>query len=154
MEYQKSLNSDQLERYKNNFNISFDGKIITYGDKMTKEETMSAPMLNYPKSSGKLYTVMMVDPDAPSPKNPIYRHFLHWLVVNQSDKSNGKVINKYTGPNPPEGEHRYFVCILQQKNKIQGLTEFNRKNFDVTEFTKNNDLDLISCTKFSVKAPK
>ena len=29
-----------------------------------------------------LYTILMVDPDAPTPKDPAFRCYLHWLVVN------------------------------------------------------------------------
>lgn len=34
------------------------------------------------ESSGDLYTLMMVDPDAPPPTHPTFRNFLHWLVIN------------------------------------------------------------------------
>jgi large subunit ribosomal protein L35 len=36
--------------------------------------------LNADHDSG--YTLMMVDPDAPSRDNPIKRSWLHWLVIN------------------------------------------------------------------------
>lgn len=45
-------------------------------------------------SSEDLYTFMMVDPDAPSPTNPTFRNFLHWLVINipsQTPPTSGKV---------------------------------------------------------------
>lgn len=32
--------------------------------------------------AGKLYTLVMSDPDPPDPKAPIYREWLHWLIVN------------------------------------------------------------------------
>ena len=32
--------------------------------------------------STDLYTLMMVEPDAPSPTNPSFKNFLHWLVIN------------------------------------------------------------------------
>jgi large subunit ribosomal protein L35 len=39
--------------------------------------------VEYPAASaGNLYTLLMVDPDAPSRENPVKRSWLHWMVVN------------------------------------------------------------------------
>eukprot|EP00877_Chromochloris_zofingiensis_P014955 jgi/Chrzof1/9713/Cz04g13040.t1 len=38
--------------------------------------------LSFTKKFPKLYTLMMVDPDAPSPDDPVNAQWLHWLVVN------------------------------------------------------------------------
>ncbi len=32
--------------------------------------------------AGKSYTLAMIDPDAPSPDNPVNAQFLHWLVAD------------------------------------------------------------------------
>lgn len=143
-----------LDTYKNNIDISYQGRTLNYGDNVTKEETSTAPTVNYNKAPGKLYTLMMVDPDAPSRKEPIYRYWLHWLVVNQSTNSRGKVINKYVGPSPPRGSgtHRYYICVLEQNGPISGLVEFPREKFDVVEFAKENGLTLVSCTKYTVES--
>ena len=147
-------NKNQLDSYKNGITVSYQGgkKIISYGDELTKQETATEPEISFEKTPGKLYTIMMVDPDAPSRKNPTNRHWLHLLIVNLSTKSKGDIINKYEGPSPPEGVHRYYVCVLEQKDEIKGLNEFPRLKFDVVGFTKDNDLKLLSCIKFTVKA--
>ena len=31
---------------------------------------------------GKYYSLVLVDPDAPSSKNPINKHWIHWGVMN------------------------------------------------------------------------
>jgi hypothetical protein len=41
-----------------------------------------APSLEYAAAPGKRYTLLMVDPDAPSPDNPAMREWLHWIVTN------------------------------------------------------------------------
>jgi phosphatidylethanolamine-binding protein (PEBP) family uncharacterized protein len=41
-----------------------------------------APALEYAAAPGKRYTLLMVDPDAPSPDNPAMREWLHWIVAN------------------------------------------------------------------------
>ena len=45
---------------------------------------MDAPTVTFdtPSNSDEKYTLMMVDPDAPSPQRPTIRSFLHWLVTN------------------------------------------------------------------------
>ncbi len=32
-----------------------------------------------------LYTLVLSDPDSPSPTNPTFREYLHWLVTNAPD---------------------------------------------------------------------
>lgn len=33
-------------------------------------------------NTGRLFTLVAIDPDVPSQNNSIYSEFLHWLVVN------------------------------------------------------------------------
>jgi len=74
--------------------------------------------------SGKpdqLYTVLMVDPDAPSRSDPSMRSFLHWAIVNcpGEERDRGDTIAEYTGPAPPPGSglHRYVFIVYQQTAK-------------------------------------
>ena len=63
--------------------------IVKYGSlRIENAQTLSPDLLLeepdvqiQPKASGT-YTLMMVDPDAPSPNAPQYRSWLHWLVIN------------------------------------------------------------------------
>ena len=60
----------------------------------------------------------MTDPDAPSVTNPIYREFVHWVVVNipGHDVRNGEELLEYTGPMPAfnSGCHRYIFLLFKQ----------------------------------------
>lgn len=40
------------------------------------------PRMTFTASPAKLHTLVLVDPDAPSPENPVMSQWLHWLVVN------------------------------------------------------------------------
>ena len=57
--------------------------------------------------------IFPTDPDAPSRKDPKYREWRHWLVVNipGGDVSKGEVCAEYVGAGPPKGTglHRYIV---------------------------------------------
>lgn len=41
-----------------------------------------APNVKFAGSTDKHYSLLMVDPDAPSPDDPKMREWLHWIVVN------------------------------------------------------------------------
>lgn len=99
-------------------------------------------------SSGDLYTFMMVDPDAPSPTNPTFRNFLHWLVINIPSQTpptseiweTGKEVVPYMGPAPPEGCHRYVFLLFKQKGEIMVDPIEDRKLFKVGDFMKQHQL--------------
>lgn len=54
---------------------------------------------------GKLHTLVLTDPDAPIRKDPKYREWHHFLVVNMktNDISSGTVLSDYVGSGPPKG---------------------------------------------------
>lgn len=71
------------------------GKEVLLGNEFLVEETGEEPEvtlapLNIPleqadSTEGEVsYTLAMVDPDAPTRENPVYRSFRHWLVCTFS----------------------------------------------------------------------
>ncbi|MGH0182118.1 UNVERIFIED_CONTAM: hypothetical protein FKN15_008719 [Acipenser sinensis] len=83
--------------------------------------------------ANKLYTLALTDPDAPSRKNPKFREWHHFLVVNMqgSDISSGCVMSDYVGSGPPKGTgagypslksppglHRYVWLVYEQPGKL------------------------------------
>jgi len=64
----------------------------------------------------------MTDPDAPSRKEPKFREWHHWLVVNipGNDISKGDALSMYVGSGPPEGTglHRYVYLVYKQPGKV------------------------------------
>lgn len=68
--------------------------------------------------SKELFTLIATDPDAPSRSNPMYREFVHWVVVNipGNDLRSGVEIAPYVGPAPPHGtdSHRYAFFLYKQ----------------------------------------
>uniref|UniRef100_A0A2K5XMB0 Phosphatidylethanolamine-binding protein 1 n=1 Tax=Mandrillus leucophaeus TaxID=9568 RepID=A0A2K5XMB0_MANLE len=73
--------------------------------------------------SGKLYTLVLTDPDAPSRKDPKYREWHHFLVVNMkgNDISSGTVLSDYVGSGPPKGTglHRYVWLVYEQARPLK-----------------------------------
>eukprot|EP01084_Bolivina_argentea_P017420 32541_1 len=73
-------------------------------------------------SGDDYFTLLMVDPDAPSHAEPTRAEWLHWLIVNIPCKNDdvkcgtngGNIIKEYKEPSPPKstGDHRYCIYLF------------------------------------------
>ncbi|XP_077978474.1 protein D3-like [Glandiceps talaboti] len=93
------------------------------GNELTPTQVQKAPCtLSWPTETDAFYTVLMTDPDAPSRKEPKFREWHHWLVVNipGCDISKGETVMEYVGSGPPQGTglHRYVFLVYKQPGKI------------------------------------
>ncbi|ELK27228.1 Phosphatidylethanolamine-binding protein 1 [Myotis davidii] len=61
----------------------------------------------------KLYTLVLTDPDAPSRKDPKFREWHHFLVVNMKGNhiSSGTVLSDCVGSGLPKGLHCYVWLV-------------------------------------------
>lgn len=60
--------------------INYGDKEITNGTGLRASAVLNAPHVEIEgHDQTKLYTLVMVDPDAPSPSKPEYREYLHWI---------------------------------------------------------------------------
>nr|QVX19910.1 mother of FT [Adiantum raddianum] len=75
-----------------------------------------------PHSRDSLFTLVMVDPDAPSPSEPSMREWVHWIVIDipgRSDASmKGREVVPYMGPKPTVGIHRYVFVLFRQRGPM------------------------------------
>lgn len=106
----------------------------------------SGPTIAIGGSKSSLYTLVFVDPDAPSPGNAVASQYLHMLYVNVPGQSSipdsGDEIAKYTPPNPPFGVHRYVIALFLQQEAIVATAPQSFSNFDVREFSEQYKLNL------------
>lgn len=63
--------------------VMYGGREMTCGSELRPSQVASEPTVHI--TGGRdgrpvLYTLMMLDPDAPSPSNPSKREYLHWYV--------------------------------------------------------------------------
>ena len=86
-------------------------------------DVAQAPKVTWNSDDKSLYTLVNVDPDAPSRKAPQYREWRHWLVTNiPSNKiAEGTVNSTYRGAGPPKGTglHRYVFLLYKQNGPIK-----------------------------------
>ncbi|VDP10914.1 unnamed protein product [Soboliphyme baturini] len=100
------------------------GVSVNLGNVLTPTQVKDPPIhIKWPSEPGALYTLILTDPDAPSRKNPEFREWHHWLIVNVPEEhvSKGDVLSEYIGAGPPKdtGLHRYVFLVYKQPGKIQ-----------------------------------
>ncbi|XP_015962885.1 protein FLOWERING LOCUS T-like [Arachis duranensis] len=101
------------------------------------------------------YTLIMVDPDAPSPCNPSEREYLHWLVINipETTEANfGEEIVPYESPRPTAGIHRIVFVLFRQTGRQSVHGPGWRQNFNTRDFAEFYNLGLpVSALYFICK---
>lgn len=140
----------------NQINIYFLNHKISKGEILSIDITKEQPKFEYNFEKDTYYTLIMIDPDAPSKKNPIYKNWLHWIAGNI--KSDGKTLSfvtivQYAKPSPPKnsGVHRYIIFLYKQQNKIN-YSDYThpRNNFIVKDFIDKYKLIPIAGNYFRV----
>nr|WRK13950.1 flowering locus T-like protein 5 [Diospyros sp. 'deyangshi'] len=71
------------------------------------------------------YTLIMVDPDAPSPNDPSLREYLHWMVTDIP----GTTSASFGDPLPHLGIHRFVFVLFQQLGRQTVYPPSLRHNF-------------------------
>ncbi|KAE8022506.1 hypothetical protein FH972_008298 [Carpinus fangiana] len=91
------------------------------------------------------YTLIMTDPDAPSPSDPYLREHLHWMVTNipgTTDASFGNETVAYETPKPVVGIHRYVFILFKQRGRQTVRPTATRDHFNTRRFSEENGLGL------------
>jgi phosphatidylethanolamine-binding protein (PEBP) family uncharacterized protein len=129
------------------FSVAFQGKEAK-GNLRARSETLAQPIVSWNAIPGKLYTVLMWDPDAPASS------WIHLFVVNtpSSNLTQGQTILSYEPPTPPSGIHRYFVSVFEQPQMIDVPIPSERGNFDVSAFVEKHRLQKIGEKMIRVRA--
>ncbi|KAK3904808.1 PEBP-like protein [Staphylotrichum tortipilum] len=116
-----------------------------------------------PKAEQKV-TLMLLDPDAPTPDDPKFAYWRHWVVSNISLPGNqaaaheitgtGRTLTEYLAPGPKDesGPHRYlFLLFLEsdgglvlEKGDVGGEAFVDRRSFGVEAFVERCGLRLVA----------
>lgn len=127
---------------------------IEMGNAFTPKQASSEPVsVEFPRTAGYKYAIAMLDPDAPSYRDPKFRPILHWLVVNvdagdiaaPANLKKGAVLYKYRGPKPPlgSGQHRYVLLAYRQQRDVPASATIpfeKRTNFNMDKFASEQGL--------------
>ncbi|KAL7109966.1 hypothetical protein ACP275_06G207800 [Erythranthe tilingii] len=89
------------------------------------------------------YTLVMVDPDAPSPSDPNLREYLHWMVTDipgSTGTNFGQEIVCYESPRPSMGIHRMIFILFRQLGRETVYAPEWRQNFNTRDFAETYNL--------------
>ncbi|ESW32502.1 hypothetical protein PHAVU_002G327700 [Phaseolus vulgaris] len=135
-----------------NMSVYYGSKHVTSGCDIKPSIAVNPPKLTLTGKKENLYTLIMTDPDAPSPSEPNMREWIHWVVADIPGCTNpfrGKEIIPYTGPKPPVGIHRYIFVLFEQKAPMGPVEQpESRGNFSTRTFAKDMDLGLPVATVY------
>jgi phosphatidylethanolamine-binding protein (PEBP) family uncharacterized protein len=115
-----------------------------------------------PTSSTATYTFMMIDPDAPTPDEPKFGYWRHWVVssialtstTTSSDDitTRGRTLTPYLAPGPKDesGPHRYLFLLFEEKlgesietSDVGGEEFEERRSFRAEELAAKKGLKLV-----------
>ncbi|NP_001106249.1 ZCN10 protein [Zea mays] len=125
--------------------VAYGPKDISNGCLLKPSATAAPPLVRISGRRDDLYTLIMTDPDAPSPSDPTMREYLHWIVTNipgGTDANKGEEVVEYMGPRPPVGIHRYVLVLFEQKTRVHAEGPGERANFNTRAFAAAHELGL------------
>uniref|UniRef100_A0A7N0VLN8 Flowering locus T n=1 Tax=Kalanchoe fedtschenkoi TaxID=63787 RepID=A0A7N0VLN8_KALFE len=120
--------------------VSYNGKELTNGCELKPSQVVSQPRVDIGGDDLRtFYTLVMVDPDAPSPSDPNLREYLHWLVTDipaTTGASFGQEIVCYESPRPTAGIHRFVFVLFRQLGRQTVYAPGWRQHFKTREFAE------------------
>ncbi|KAL1460506.1 hypothetical protein WDU94_012483 [Cyamophila willieti] len=133
------------------YNVNGTLATAAFGNELTPTEVKDKPIIFWFGNPHSLYTLMMIDPDAPSRSDQKLSPILHFLVGNipGHDVNKGDIIVDYVGAQPPKdvGLHRYIFLLYHQLRKINfkepmipSSSMEGRLNFAIRNFTEKYQL--------------
>lgn len=87
---------------------------VDFGNELTPTQVQHRPVeITWDVKPNTLYTLAMVDPDAPSRKEPTMGEVAHWLVVNipENHFNQGLEISEYIGSGAPQGTGNHHTTF-------------------------------------------
>ncbi|KAF8411063.1 hypothetical protein HHK36_003602 [Tetracentron sinense] len=147
---------DVLERFSSSISLK-----VTYNSKEVSNgcEFKPSGVVNKPRTEiggndlRTFYTLIMVDPDAPSPSDPSLREYLHWLVTDipgTTGTNFGQEIVCYESPLPTMGIHRFVFVLFRQLGRDTVYAPGWRHNFNTRNFAQLYNLGSpVAATYFN-----
>lgn len=129
--------------------ITMDGHEVHNGQEVSLDALAAEPQVRITGcSSSDVFTLVMVDPDMPSPSKPKYKDTLYWMVSNikGGNVEGGDFTVEFMPAEPAQGKHRYVFLLFKNPNGI--FTQFNppnvRVSFQTKQWAKEHGLEPVA----------
>ncbi|CAL4896434.1 unnamed protein product [Urochloa decumbens] len=120
--------------------LFYGGREMTCGSELRPSQVATEPTVHITdgaRGGTAFYTLVMVDPDSPSPSNPSKREYLHWLVTDIPEgagANHGNEVVSYESPRPTAGIHRFVFIVFRQAAPQAIYAPGWRANFNTRDF--------------------
>nr|ALF39598.1 flowering locus T [Gagea nigra] len=120
--------------------VRYRSRDVSNGCEFKPSAVMEQPMVEVEgRDLRTVYTLILVDPDAPSPSNPNLREYLHWLVADipgTTGSTYGCEMMCYESPRPSLGIHRFVFVLFEQLGRRTVDPPGWRQNFNTRDFAE------------------
>ncbi|KPM46455.1 hypothetical protein AK830_g206 [Neonectria ditissima] len=143
--------------------VAFNGRAVSLGNLFRSGECKSAPSISFSAEADApadtSYLLLLVDPDAPTPDDPKFAFWRHWVVSGlqpasaEGQSTEAKVaLTEYLGPGPKDDSkpHRYLFLLFREspglsiaKEDVGGEEFVQRRSFDPAKFIEKHQLRLV-----------
>ncbi|KAK9062838.1 hypothetical protein SSX86_020028 [Deinandra increscens subsp. villosa] len=120
--------------------VSYNNMEVTNGCELKPSQVVNKPRVDIGGEDLRAFhTLVMVDPDAPSPSDPNLREYLHWLVTDIPATTGtrfGQEAMCYESPRPSMGIHRIVFVLFRQLGRQTVYAPGWRQNFNTKDFAE------------------
>ncbi|UKZ66419.1 uncharacterized protein TrAtP1_007593 [Trichoderma atroviride] len=146
--------------------IQFDGRDVEHGNLFRVREVKLAPFVSFEAEAGDSsgeasYMLLLIDPDAPTPDDPKFAYWRHWVLPGLKPLASAEgivaqtkpVLTEYLAPGPKDDSkpHRYLFLLFREphglaltKEDVGGEEFVQRRSFDAAKFVEQHQLQLVS----------
>ncbi|GKA58632.1 FT like protein [Tanacetum coccineum] len=123
-----------------NLSVSYNDREVSNGCERKPSQVVNQPRVDIGGDDLRAFhTLVMVDPDAPSPSDPNLKEYLHWLVTDipaTTGSRFGQEIVCYESPRPSMGIHRMVFVLFRQMGRQTVYAPGWRQNFNTKDFAE------------------
>ncbi|KAK4032698.1 PEBP-like protein [Parachaetomium inaequale] len=145
--------------------VRFPSKTPSNGALVRVSQVQTTPAISISLSSSSdttsSFTLMLIDPDAPTPDDPKFGYWRHWVVTGipaqagaeeRSVVDAGRTLTQYLAPGPKDesGPHQYLFLLFAEpdglsleKEDVGGEEFVERRSFRAEEFVQRHGLRLV-----------
>nr|AJW81120.1 phosphatidylethanolamine-binding protein [Zea mays subsp. parviglumis] len=133
--------------------ITYNNSLLLAGAELKPSAVISKPRVDIGGNDMRtFYTLVLIDPDAPSPSHPSLREYLHWMVTDIPETTSvnfGQELVFYERPDPRSGIHRLVFVLFRQLGRGTVFAPEMRQNFNCRSFARQYHLSIASATHFN-----